>query len=185
MTSSRESVYENKMERTVVQTKPKTSEALMEIELGNCRYVRVTPWKDSLRIDIREWENGKPTKIGVSLTLSRWLTFCDAIEELEKALRSGKIDVRCHLGGNVFATVSNGYRCVNIRQFFKPESQELTATRKGIALRLCEWNTLVEYLPSINFAIPNIDTILPCHMQPDHSSVQGALMCSECNPNGF
>ncbi|OWF53695.1 hypothetical protein KP79_PYT00414 [Mizuhopecten yessoensis] len=125
----------------------------------------------------------KPSKIGVSLTLSRWLNFCENIEEIERALQEGNVEVKCHLGGNVFATVSNGYKCVNIRQFFKPESQELTATRKGIALCVSEWNILKEHVSNINFAIPNINTIIPCHMQPDHSNVQGALRCPECNPN--
>ncbi|MES9882134.1 MAG: transcriptional coactivator p15/PC4 family protein [Sedimenticola sp.] len=36
-----------------------------EQEFGNNRYVKVCEWKGELRVDIREWNEGKPTKKGI------------------------------------------------------------------------------------------------------------------------
>ena len=40
-----------------------------KLDLGNNRYVQVVKWKGELRVDLREWNDDKPTKKGISLTL--------------------------------------------------------------------------------------------------------------------
>ena len=72
--------------------------------LGNYRYVNVCEWKGEKRVDLREWENDKPTKKGISLTLMRWKNLVDALDNVDEALQNNS-SYSLHLGGNVYCTV--------------------------------------------------------------------------------
>lgn len=106
------------------------------IELGNHRYVKVTEWKDEVRIDIREWEteNGMrvPTRKGISLPLQRWKLLVDNFESLDRALQE-KSTYASHIGGNVYASVRPNNVCLDIRKHWLPPNQtEIVPTKKWI-----------------------------------------------------
>lgn len=149
--------------------------------LGNQRYVQVNEWKGELRVDIREWQDDKPTKKGIWLTLMRWKNLTDAIEYVDQTLQNRQT-YNTHLGGNVFCNVGKGSVCVDIRQFWKPEN-DVVPTRKGICLRPAEYSRLKELMPEIGRNLPELDAVVPCYLQSDHMNQLGALQCSECNPN--
>lgn len=44
---------------------------ITKLEFGNRSFVQVCEWNGELRVDLREWDNDKPTKKGISLTLMR------------------------------------------------------------------------------------------------------------------
>ena len=152
-------------------------------DLGNGRYLQVCRWKGEQRVDLREWLNGKPTKKGISLTLMRWKNFVDYVEYLDEALENKKM-YSSHLGGNVYCAVAESSKCVDIRQYWKPE-EEVVPTKKGLCLRPSEYNRLKEVIPEIGQTLPGLDTVVPCYFQSDHLNQMGALKCPECNPNDY
>ena len=96
------------------------------IELGNHRYVKITEWKDEVRIDIREWEMEIgariPTRKRISLPLQRWKLLVDNFDSLHKALQE-KAGYASHIGGNVYASVKPNNVCMDIRQHWLPPNQ--------------------------------------------------------------
>ena len=156
---------------------------------GSNRYITVQRWRGETRIDIREWEGDSPSKKGVSLTLNRWKMLCYTVPDIRLAIKRIAIgekdaDLKAHLGGNMYVSVTRGYGRVDIRQFWLPENEEeIKATRKGIALCLNEWEALVSYISDIEKAVPEIMTTVPCVLAEDHMNQEGMLRCRECNPN--
>lgn len=147
--------------------------------LGNERYVAVTEWRGERRVDLREWQDDKPTKKGISLTLMRWKNLVDSIEYIDKAL-ADKTECSSHLGGNVFCTAKG--TCIDIRQYWKPEDS-VVPTKKGLCLRPLEYQRLKDLLPDIATSLPELNAVVPCYLQSDHLNQLGMLQCAECNPN--
>ena len=58
-------------------------------------------------------------------------------------------------------------------------------TKKGMCLRLLEYNSLKQPLPEIGNILPELNAVVPCFLQSDHMNQLGTLQCSECNPNDF
>ena len=58
-----------------------------KLALGNDRFMQVNEWKGELRVDIREWQDDKPTKKGISLTLMRWKNLVDQLGYAYNALQ--------------------------------------------------------------------------------------------------
>ena len=155
----------------------------VEFVLGNQRYAKVSEWKGETRVDLREWDNEKATKKGISLTLLRWKCLVDCLHLVDEALNNGT-SYQNHLGGNVYCTVKEGNPCVDIRQHWKP-TEEVVPTKKGLCLRPYEYRSLKEIIAHIGAAIPELSSIVPCASQSDHANQLGYLKCSECNPNDF
>lgn len=140
----------------------------------------------NLQVHIRQYTRyGKrlyPTKIGINLTPSRFMVLLysiDAIKLNVEKLRNGETDVylKVHLGGGIFARVSSNFHTVDIRRFFLPEGTSAPwPTRKGIALRLSEWDALVAHLDDISKLID----AKPCF--EDHPDLSTRLRCEECSP---
>jgi len=61
-------------------------------------------------------------------------------------------------------SVTMGFKCVDFRQFYMPYGEtEVKPTRKGIALRLTEWDQMKKVIELINNAYPTLayPTLLP------------------------
>lgn len=157
--------------------------SMENIALGNRRYVKVGEWKGEKRVDLREWENNKPTMKGISLTLNPWKNFVDILDYVDEALQNGTV-YQNYLGGNVYCTVKEGNPCMDIRQFWKP-AEEVVPTKKGLCLRPGEYQRLKEVIPGIGVSILELSSIVHCAFQSDHANQLGYLRCSECNPNDF
>jgi hypothetical protein len=110
------------------------------------------------------------------------------IAEIDSNVRelSGNRDLkyRAHIGGGHYASVTTGFRCVDLRKWYVPYGQtEIRPSKTGIALRLGEWEKLrTQLVDSINSEHPVIGTALPCFMSTDHSNQEAALECRECYP---
>ena len=71
--------------------------------------------------------------------------------------------------GGHYISVTSGYKCVDFRKFYVPYGQsEVKPTKKGIALRLREWDEMKRIVDAINDAFPALATALPCYMLSDH-----------------
>ena len=152
-----------------------------KLALGNDRFMQVNEWKGELRVDVREWQDDKPTKKGISLTLMRWKNLVDQLDYACNALQD-KQSYWCHLGGNVYCNIAEKSVCVDIRQYWKPEN-EVVPTKKGLCLRPKEFDRLKEQVAEIGKVLPELDSVVPCFLQSDHMNQLGALQCPECNPN--
>ena len=86
-----------------------------------------------------------------------------------------------HIGGDVHVSVTSGIYCVDIRHFWMDaKSGELKPSRKGIALKIPEWDSLKLALPLIVSALnPELSMVNRCvdQLRPHN--------CYECNPNSL
>jgi len=119
----------------------------------------------------------------------RWASFREAVDETNKsvqAMDNGEQDVKFqhHIGGAIYVSVMNGYRCVNIRKWFQPEdlNGEIRPTKKGVALRFNEWRDLCTLITVINATFPPLNAAQPCFYDGDHMNQLGWLNCKECHP---
>ena len=162
-------------------------------ELGDSLYVVIFPSRRESEVHLRYYteNDNKPTKDGIVLTLGRFKelqTLAPFVDQFVKGYNDPNEDSSYsrHLGGNWYVSVTHGYRCVNIRRFWKPEGEEdLRATRDGIALKFQQWEKLMGALDDVESYVPELRDAIPCMMRDDHMNQMGALRCSECNPNDF
>ena len=113
--------------------------------------------------------------------------FLNCLEEMEKSvemLRSNQpVEYSKHIGGRYYASITRKYKCVNLRRFFlPPNSTKELPTLSGIALRMIEWDSLLDKIPLLQDAVPELKTARPCFYSEDHANQLGFNTCVECNP---
>jgi hypothetical protein len=76
-------------------------------------------------VHIRNWEDGKPTTYGISLTVQMWweiqrynLELNNKILKLQQ--EDQDVDYKYHLGKNWYICVQSGFQFVNIRRYWTP-----------------------------------------------------------------
>jgi len=118
---------------------------------------------------------------------TRFAALCEHIDDVNiaaRAIESGSSDIklRLHLGGGYHISVTSGYRCVDIRKFYKPyqaTESEIRPTKRGIALRLDEWAHLCCLTQSLKDSHPSLSS-QPCYL--NHLDQATFLACTECRP---
>lgn len=151
--------------------------------IGENRYVKVKKQNGDPSIII--FEEG--TEKSVTFPVQRWAQFVHCMSQVDDSIKSLReqqqyVKHQQHIGGRWFVCVTTGYRCVDIRQFYDKEGEGLKPTKKGIAIRLHEWDKLKNLINQIHVKYPKIAAAQPCSYGLDHSNLQGALNCFECNP---
>ena len=162
-----------------------------KISLGKSVYVVASEFEGEVYIHVRYYDFKKhfPTPFGIGLTPRRWNELklvLNGIEEKVSHYEKGEEDVsyRHHLGGNFYASITQGFPCVDLRKFWLPEgAKEVCATRKGISLGFDQFRALIETVPEIDHHVPELINATPCYLEDDHQNQVGALRCAECNPN--
>ena len=91
--------------------------------------------------------------------------------------RTEKQNYKSHLGGNIYWSITEGSACMDIRQYWKPQEEEVP-TKKGLWLRPLEYIAVKELLKEIGRALPELDGVVPCFVQSDHMNQLVALWCS-------
>jgi hypothetical protein len=105
------------------------------------------------------------------------------MEHIDRALKNGD-ELKAHLGGNTYCTLSKDSTCVDVRQYWiPPDKPDIVPTTKG--LRPQENCRLKEFITDIENILPHLSTIILCLFEDDHINQMGMLKCSECNPNSF
>ncbi len=116
----------------------------------------------------------------------RWTQFVSIFEQVDESLKqiAAKQYVKycAHVGGKWYVSVKTGFACVDIREFYYSPNQGPRPRKKGIALRLREWDALKEVVQRINDKFPMLTKILPCWSQSDHYNQESAMLCTECYP---
>ena len=160
----------------------------------NSVFVSVTRRRGVTNVHIRKYllVEGKqsPSKSGAILKPIRWKTFTSRLDLIKKRVddldTDQDVDVRQHLGGNWYVSVTEGFNCVDFRQFWLPPGEDaVVGTKRGIALKISEFKRLVDLTDEINASVPGFEQIELCIERNDHLNQEGALRCSECNPNDF
>ena len=130
--------------------------------------------KEKKRVDIRTYENDRPTIKGVSLTIENMMALKKHLTELHRDLqelvcKATPVNKRIDIGNSLFVTINSEFRCINIRRWFKPQNMDqLLPSKKGIALNLSQFS-----------ALKNILNALPCLHGDDIYSV---FNCNKCSP---
>ena len=107
----------------------------------------------------------------------------DINDKVKAMLEEKDVKYRHHIGGAWYVSVTTGYRCVDFRKFFVPVGEmEPKPTRRGIALRIREWEQMPQLVQKINDKNPELGTAFQCYLQDDHNNQMGALECRECHP---
>jgi hypothetical protein len=116
----------------------------------------------------------------------RWACLISFLTEVDNAvskLRSRQyVDLKMHIGGGFYLSVSTGVWCVDIRRHFQDVGGDLRPTRNGVALRLHEYDALKSHLDDINTRFPSLADALPCYLRTDHSNHLDCFSCKECYP---
>jgi len=109
----------------------------------------------------------------------------DINDKVKAILQEKDVKYRHHIGGACYVSVTTGYRCVDFRKFFVADGEmEPKPTRRGIALRIREWEQMPQLIQKINEKNPELGTAFQCYVQDDHNNQMGALECRECHPFG-
>ena len=143
-------------------------------------------------VDIREWypllKQGemKASERGVSMPVLRYARLYYSLEQLSKALgevcQSKDVQLKVHLGANMYASVQAPYRCVNLRQWYK-DAQGVLRPGKGVALKISVWDKFLSINEDMHKRISELEDAVPCELQDDHITQMGRMRCAECNPD--
>ncbi|XP_046381433.2 uncharacterized protein LOC124152515 [Haliotis rufescens] len=165
------------------------------LDIGNGVFVTAKTWKgDELHIHIRKYENDKersfPTERGIKINLMQWLelkTGASHVDETISLLKQRKDKkIFYHLGANTYVQVDTKFAGVDIRHWWWCcEDKVVKPSKKGIFLRLDQWEKLKECFGVMVDYVPELETTVPCIMQEDHQNQVGALRCTFCNPNHY
>ena len=157
--------------------------------MGNDRFAVVNVFKGKLQIQLRQYEkDGKdrlfPTKSGICLSPPRFaalMFFSNLINLQLDKIRRREFSFRLHLGGGTFLSANVGFPVIHVRHYFLPEGQTSPhPTRKGLALRVTEWEALVSKFEDINMLMDRDN--IPCFLRDSHNFSSTANICEECNP---
>jgi Transcriptional Coactivator p15 (PC4) len=87
-----------------------------------------------------------------------------------------KIAFQDHIGGGLYVSITSGFNCIDLREFYFHKTKGFPCpSRRGIALRVQEWERLKQVFQEINTAFPALSNTLPCvHFISDN--------CHECRP---
>jgi len=136
-------------------------------DIGNNRLLTIAKKYDQLRIK----EKGS--------VKSNWASFLLCLDEinsqLEKFAAGENVAYRCHHGGGWCVSVTSGFTCIDLRQFYQPFGKlEWKPTKTGIALRLSEWETFTKVVvDDVRRNHPIVATFTPCFLNEGHTTVEG------------
>jgi len=151
--------------------------------IGNNRYVSVKKQGGDLHVTIAE--EGSDLKT-VTFPSRRWAEFVrcidDVTESVNNLIAKQYVQLNRPIGGKWYVSVTTGFACVDIRQYYYHSVKGPSPSKQGIALRLPEWYTLKDVIPHLHQKYPALAAAQPCSTQLDHQNLEGALSCTECHP---
>ena len=140
-----------------------------------------------------------PTKKGVCLTPSRLRALQERISTIDELLAQLEMNdaygvtvggedplYKQHLGGAIYASVSEKYQGVNLRRHFTPPAQNIliVPTKNGIYLPLTQWGALKTKLVELFTQFPKLKEAVECSMSHGGNQME-TFDCRECTPFGY
>ena len=155
-------------------------------------FLTAVPFKGEINIHIRHFTNANghffATKKGMTFPLSRWLMFESILPDIEENLQSSGTteEMKWHIGGGVYVSITPGYATVDIRHFWKPEdAPEPVPTRKGVTLNKHKLTRLLQAIQEVRECVPELNDAELCAFSESHQNQLGMLSCPECTPFGY
>ena len=157
--------------------------------MRNDRYLVLQKFNDAIQIHVRQYQrNGKGVIVSYK---TRHSPISDSIRHSPALSRFYQDSRRENSSRRQKCFIQTPHRWWNLRdsqlrlssrslkRYFLPDGQmNPHTTKKGITLRLGEWDSLVTSLENIKDLV---DTT-PCFYKDDHHSLVTHLTCLECNP---
>ena len=189
-------------EDTVELVPPMNGDRFRE-EFAPGRFLVYTRFNGREFIHIREFaiKDGREyaTKKGVCLTPGRLRALRERVTLIDDILaqletntayiipvKRGDPLFKEHLGGTIFATVSENYLGVNLRRYFQPPAQNIQTlpTKNGIYLPLAQWVSLKAKLNQLITEYPELNSAEECHTTHGGNQMD-YFGCRECTPFGY
>ncbi|XP_056003363.1 uncharacterized protein LOC130049842 [Ostrea edulis] len=155
-------------------------------------FLTAVPFKGEINIHIRHFteSNGRffATKKGVTFPLARWVMFESLLPDIEKYLQNSETmeEMKWHIGGGVYVSITPGYTTVDIRHFWKPDDAlEPVPTRKGVTLNKQKLVKLLQAVEEVRECVPELNDTELCAFRESHQNQLGMLSCPECTPFGY
>ena len=151
--------------------------------LGRNRYLSVKKQGGELYVTIAE--EGSDVKT-VTFPARRWARFVEIVGQVDEAINQmiakQYVQLSIHLGGRWYVSVTTGFACVDIREYYCNIQKGPCPRKVGIALRISEYVTLKDVIQQIHKKYPELSTTQTCASQLDHQNQEGAFSCTECYP---
>jgi hypothetical protein len=165
----------------------------MEFKLEGDVYLVLSEFDNKKVVHIRKYAtktdgSGKyPTKIGICLSPKRFVSLITNFEQIGDAYEYvSKTEGEwrtVHIGGELYASVSSDYKCINLRHFFRsPDTNKAIPGQPGIALTLPTWRKLKLHAVELREADEDLKNATLCMMGTDHANQMGFFECPECVP---
>ena len=156
-------------------------------------YLTAVPYQGEIMIHIRHFSESNglhfPTKKGVNFPLPRWLKFeclLDEIEEYLQSHRSQEEEMKWHIGGGVYVSLSPDFPTVDIRHYWKPQDANgPIPTKKGVTLTSDKFDRLKSTVYELRESVPELNDAQICMLSESHQNLLGVLSCPECSPFGY
>ena len=107
--------------------------------LGQNRYLSVKKLDGDLHVTIGEKDTDSKT---ITFPSRRWAQFVATIGQVDEAvnnlLAKQYVQLNQHIGGKCYLSVTTGFACVDIRQYYYNALKGSSPSKNGIALRLPE-----------------------------------------------
>lgn len=116
----------------------------------------------------------KQPEKSILLTFQGWAKLITKLEEIDVEVRelnrkTRPVSYKLHLENRVYLSVTGGFMCVDLRQYFVPYGlddvpQNARPTKSGIALRISDWVQLLALVPVIEVAHPTVFSFNFCDL---------------------
>ena len=119
----------------------------------------------------------------VTLPGKRWaaLLACemDIDSSVDRLKAKQYVKFNNHIGGGYYVSVTTGFACVDIREFyFNKTLGEPRPTKHGVAVNLKQWSQLKDVNQLIALRFPKLAQTELC----THDNQYARLQCTECHP---
>jgi len=136
-----------------IPNRPEPKPLNMKFELGPSRNLHVLPDK----ISIDDTSTGRY----LQLNFDRYAKILEAVPEIDEEVRKISdyeegVNYLLPIGDDHYVSVKSGYRCVDIRRWYRAADDSARPTRIGMPLRLSEWIKFKDCTTTIREHRPNI-----------------------------
>ena len=148
--------------------------------IGFNRSVSVKKQDGVLNVTISEL--GSEVK-SLTFPARRWVQLTNLVEQIDEAVNrllvKQNVDLKLQIGGKLYVSVTTGFSCVDLREFYYHPTRGVSPMKRGIALRIHEWIMLKDEMQKLFVKYPLLTSTTPCMYEPNHQS------CLECQPFQF
>ena len=160
---------------------------IAKYDLGNLRFLSVEEFKGQIYVHIRQFEENPvstklyPTQKGCAVTPIPFANLLKIVPDIDERIvelrtpNSREFKYSVHLGEATFCTMESGYHCINLRTYYSRDNR-LMATRKGISLRLDEWDIVKSKFDEIKELSPILADAKPWDTDFKHNEAE----CENC-----